>query len=250
MRTKEEIKRELDGLINDSDDAYKHIEYDTANIAFTNAYQDWYTRAVKLVGLLGKDRFEEFRNYYLINPNRIRVDSSTYVIQDYISGFVIPVPTMVAVRTGLAFEPNHIVKSKFASQIGIVKSLFSRIDSILSDVEGHLFMELQDDELNVASRLIEINLRAAGVIAGVVLERHLQRTAVNHEIIIEKKEPTISDLNDPLKKENIYDIPTWRLIQVLGDIRNLCVHNKEREPTAEEVKRLIKETDIIIKTIF
>ena len=97
---------------------------------------------------------------------------------------------------------------------------------------------------------LPINLRAAGVIAGVVLERHLQRTAVNHEIIIEKKEPTISDLNDPLKKENIYDIPTWRLIQVLGDIRNLCVHNKEREPTAEEVKRLIKETDIIIKTIF
>jgi len=237
-------------LISDSDDAYKHINHNAASIAFTNAYQDWYTRAIKLVELLGKDRFEEFRNYYLISPNRIRVDSSTYVIQDYISGFVMPEPTISAVRTGIAFKPDRIVKSKFASQIGIVKSLFSRIDSVLSDVEGHLFMELQDNELNMASRLIEINLRAAGVIAGVVLEKHLQRTAINHEIIIEKKEPTISDLNDPLKKEGVYDIPTWRLIQTLGDIRNLCVHNKEREPTEEEVKRLIKETDSIIKTLF
>jgi hypothetical protein len=80
MKTKEEIKRELEQLINDSDDTYKYIAYETADIAFINAYQNWFTRALKLVALLGKDRFDEFRGYYLINPNRTRVDSSTYVI--------------------------------------------------------------------------------------------------------------------------------------------------------------------------
>lgn len=69
-------------------------------------------------------------------------------------------------------------------------------------------------------------------------------------IKIGKINPTISDLNNPLKKEGIYDLPTWRQIQVLGDIRNLCVHNKEREPTEVEVKKLIQETDNIIKTVF
>lgn len=250
MKTTEEIKKELEQLVNDSSVADKHIAGETADIAFINSYQNWYTRAVKLVALLGKDRLDEFRSYYLINPDRSRVDSSTYVIQDYVSGFILPIPTLGSVRTGTSFHQIPVIKSKFATQVGIAKSLSSRIDSVLSDVEGHLFMELQDDELKVASQLVEINLRAAGAVAGVVLERHLQRAAINHGIIIEKKEPTISYLNDPLKRDGVYDLPTWRQIQVLGDIRNLCVHNKEREPTEDEVKKLIKETDIIIKTIF
>jgi len=48
------------------------------------------------------------------------------------------------------------------------------------------------------------------------------------------------DYNEELKKENIIDVPTWRLIQRLGDIRNLSVHPKEREPTKDEIDDLIK----------
>jgi hypothetical protein len=213
------------------------IEGKVASTDFTIAYQDWYTRAIKLVTLLAKDRSDDFNSYYFPNRTRSVLRPTTYVIKDYIS-----------------FEDYHsaeqIIKSKFVSQLGIIKSLFSRIDSVLSDVEGHLFAELQDEELKIASKIIEVNIRSAGAIAGVVLEKHLQRTATNHMIKIGKRDPTISDLNDPLKKEGIYDLPTWRQIQVLGDIRNLCVHNKEREPTEVEVKKLIQETDNIIKTVF
>ncbi|MGI9165492.1 MAG: hypothetical protein ACR2G5_03750 [Pyrinomonadaceae bacterium] len=94
-----------------------------------------------------------------------------------------------------------------------------------------------------------INLRAAGAVAGVVLEAHLQRIATNHSLRITKKEPTISDLNDPLKAAGVYDIPTWRKIQHLADLRNLCDHKKTREPTDSEVRDLIAVA-AIVKTVF
>jgi hypothetical protein len=83
-----------------------------------------------------------------------------------------------------------------------------------------------------------------------VLERHLQRVAYNHNVTIKKKNPTIAELNDPLKDANVYDTPTWRKIQFLADIRNLCSHNKDKEPSKEQVDELIDGVNLIIKTIF
>lgn len=95
-----------------------------------------------------------------------------------------------------------------------------------------------------------MSIRGAGAVAGVVLEGHLQRVATNHQISISKKAPTISDLNDPLKSAGVYDIPTWRKVQHLADIRNLCDHKKEREPTKNEVEELISGVGAIVKTVY
>jgi hypothetical protein len=59
--------------------------------------------------------------------------------------------------------------------------------------------------------------RAAGAVAGVVLEKHLGQIAQNHKITLKKKDPTISELNDQLKAEKVFEIPIWRQIQRLGD---------------------------------
>lgn len=45
-------------------------------------------------------------------------------------------------------------------------------------------------------------------------------------------------------------MPTWRKIQHLGDIRNLCDHNKDREPKNEEVEELIAGVETVIKTVY
>ncbi|HEY6729754.1 MAG TPA: hypothetical protein VI039_01885 [Solirubrobacterales bacterium] len=45
------------------------------------------------------------------------------------------------------------------------------------------------------------------------------------------------------------DVPRWREIQRLGDIRNLCGHAAEREPTAEEVEELIAGTEKVVTSI-
>jgi uncharacterized protein (UPF0332 family) len=82
------------------------------------------------------------------------------------------------------------------------------------------------------------------------LKSHSSRVSVNHNIKITKKNPTISGFNDELKNNGIYDVPIWRFIQRLRDIRNLCVHTKDREPTKDEVDELIKGAQQVIKTLF
>ena len=249
MNASEEIKSKLNQLVEDGKIVPGLINGETATPQFTEAYQNWYTPALKLVSLLGNDRLDEFCGYYLVNPNRHELTSSTYVIQDYVSG-VKPVHSAANRHMPTNFQPQPVITSKFASQLSLLRSLSTRIDSVLSDVTGYLLTELQDDELKVASQLVEVNLRAAGAVAGVVLEGHLQRVAVNHGVSILKKNPTITDLNDQLRANNVYDITIWRKIQLLADIRNYCDHKKVREPTAEEVNDLISGTNSIIKTIF
>jgi hypothetical protein len=65
-----------------------------------------------------------------------------------------------------------------------------------------------------------------------------------------KKNPTINDFNELLKQNEIVEVPQWRFIQHLGDLRNLCDHNKTKEPTNAEIADLINGVDKISKTLF
>lgn len=125
------------------------------------------------------------------------------------------------------------------------------LDLKLKDISGVLQADLFDNELEAAKELLEKgHVRAPGVLAGVTLERHLAHVSDKHNLKLSKKKPSISDYNDALKNSGIYDVPDWRLIQRLGDIRNLCVHSKGREPTKDEVRELIDGVSKVIKTIF
>lgn len=93
-------------------------------------------------------------------------------------------------------------------------------------------------------------LRAAGAVAGVVLERHLLQVCDNHGIKVSKKAPGIADLNNALKDGGVVDIPQWRFIQHLADIRNLCDHRKKVEPTADQVNDLITGVTKVMKILF
>ena len=148
------------------------------------------------------------------------------------------------------WDANSIVAVRIVNQMQILASLAARLDSVLADVTGHLFAELQDGELRAAGEPLKISPRAAGALAGVVLERHLQRVAANHKIQIKKANPMVGDLNDPLKAAGVYEVPVWRKVQYLGDVRNLCSHNKGAEPTREQVEEMLREVDRFVKTIF
>jgi hypothetical protein len=71
----------------------------------------------------------------------------------------------------------------------------------------------------------------------------------NHQIKLTKKAPTIGELNDSLKGASVIDVPQWRFVQHLADIRNLCDHSKTSEPTSEQVGDLINGTTKITKTL-
>ena len=246
MDAVERVKKELADLLDGQEELYE-LSKDNKNIAaFGIAYQRWYSRAYKLVQSLAPDRLAEFASYYLIDPKRKITDAGNYVIQDYIKA----IGARVDHYKHPLWDTNNLVAIRVMNQMQIIGSLSSRIDSVLRDVTGHLFAELQDSELAAAAQLKKINLRASGALAGVVLERHLQRVAVNHCVSPSKKNPTISDLNDPLKQAGVYDVPTWRKIQLLGDIRNICSHQKSVEPTLEQVDELIAGVNSIIKSVF
>ena len=244
MATEGEVRKELDSLLAGFDPLLKLA---TAKdiVGFGLEYQKWYSRALKLVELLGPDRLEEFRAYYLADPKRKSYDVVTYTIQDFIKGH--------GATTNAWDKPQwdiyNLVGARLMNQLHILESLSSRLGTVLADVKGHLLAEIEDEELQVATRLLKINIRAAGALTGVVLESHLQRVAENHKIAIGKKNPTISDLNDPLRNAGVYDMPTWRRIQHLADIRNLCDHKKQREPKEEEVQDLIAGVSSVIRNV-
>ena len=242
MSTFEKIKNELNDLLQEGVNLHKLVKEKKSSAEFGTPYQIWYSRAYKVVELLGQERLEEFTSYYRINPKRKTLNAGNYVIQDYCKGIV---------PGGYSDLDTHsVTRKRVLNQLQILKSLESRIDSILQDVKGHLMADIQDAELKVADQLRKVSLRAAGALAGVILEGHLQRVTQNHNISIRKKFPTIADLNDPLKNKGVYDNPTWRRIQYLADIRNLCSHKKNREPTDDEIIDLISGVNWVIKSIF
>jgi hypothetical protein len=214
------------------------------DLQFQYDYQRWYTKALKLVASLAPDRIAEFRGYYEIDPKRKMLGYGTYVIQDFFKGVV---PSSFQYEN---FNARKQALTCFFNQLTIFKAVDHRVDSIVGDIETELYAELQDNEVLVARRLAKVNLRAAGALVGVVIEGHLQKVTSAHDLQVAKKNPTIADLNDQLKSASIIDTPTWRKISFLADLRNLCSHKKDSDPTKEQVEELIQGAEWLTKNVF
>jgi len=211
---------------------------------FETDYQLWYSRSLRVVEQLLPDRYAEFVSLYRVERRKSPPDVETYGVADYIAGITVT-------RLGTPdFDNREVALRKVSQQIAILGSAESRLDYLLADIKGILEASLFDDELSAARELLKAkHLRSAGIIAGVVLERHLQRVLLNHKVGFHRK-ATLASLNDALKDEGVYDVPQWRRIQSLADVRNLCGHSAHREPSASEVGDLIDGVDRIIKSVF
>lgn len=214
---------------------------------FSNEYQKWYSESCALLGQILPDRLPEFVGYYLSDPKRKGITLLTFTIQDWLLGIRASENWSTGKRH---FEDLPITSSKFASQIGILESAERRFESSLFDIQQLLRGDLFDSELDAARELLKHKfLRGAGAIAGVVLEKHLAAVCDTHKISLKKAHPTISTFNDALKDSSVIDVPTWRFVQHLGDLRNLCDHGKTREPSEADVSDLIEGASKVSKTI-
>lgn len=212
---------------------------------FNGAYEAWYSESLALLKQLLPDRVANFVSFYEKPKSRKAVDCGNYVIQDYLQG-------MRVTRGWL--EDVVVDKSaalpQFSQQLAILEAAKTRFESSLFEIRQLVQADLFDTELEAARELLKNKfLRAAGAIAGVVLEKHLHQVCDDHSIKITKKNPGIGDLNEILRASAVIDVPQWRHITLLGDIRNLCDHNKKKEPTADQVEDLIAGTDKVLKTI-
>ena len=233
MNTKESIRNEIEAVYSDGQKmGGKFINKDKEQ-NFPFEYQEWYTRTCRVIRTLANERYSEFKSYYEIDPKRKDLGYRTYVIQDYMK-HVVPSRSKYP-----EFDSREKVVTCLSNQISILYSVLGNIETILESIDVQLFSELQDAELETAHQLMKVNLRAAGALAGVVIEHHLQKVTDNHELKIRKKNPTINDLSQLLKTESLIDTPTWRKITYLADIRNICSHKREVDPTKEQVTELI-----------
>jgi hypothetical protein len=243
MTKREAIYKELKALYQEGAELAVAFQK-TEEKQFQYDYQRWYTKALKAVASLAPDRHAEFRAYYEVDPKRKSLSYGTYVIQDYIKG-VAPSSHQYS-----DFDTREQTLICFFNQLTILLAVSERIDSVLSNIEGELYAEIQDGEIAVARQLTKGSLRAAGALVGVLIEGHLQKVAGAHGLKIAKKNPTIADLNDPLKTASVIDTPAWRKISFLADIRNLCSHKKDAEPTKEQVEELIQGAEWLTKNVF
>jgi hypothetical protein len=199
-----------------------------------------------LIRQLLPDRVDDFARHYEKPKSRKEITYENYTIEDCLQGL----------NVTRGYQRDKVVGPDAAlprleQQIAIVRASKARFESSLFDIRQLVQADIFDSEIEAANHLLKNKFaRAAGALGGVVLEKHLGEVCTSHNVVLRKKDPTISDLNDALKAAGVIDIPQWRFVQHLGDIRNLCDHSKATEPTDEQVKDLLGGIAKVIKTIF
>lgn len=211
---------------------------------FDKEYQSWYTEALSMIRQVVPHRADDFIRFYEKPRTRKEISYENYRIEDYLQG-------LRQIRLGEVILDRSAAIPHFKQQVAIVEAAKARFESSLFDIRQMLQADLFDSELDAAEHLAKYKYgRAAGAVAGVVLERHLAQVSLNRAVNISKKNPTIADFNEGLKGAEIIDLPQWRFIQHLADLRNLCDHAKTPDPTAEQVADLLSGVKKMVKTLF
>ena len=231
----EKYKKDIDNLIKKGEKLLSILGTNEALIKFRKEYEIWYSESLSLVKIVLPNRAEDFEKYYYQKGENCLKDCINYQ-SDYFD-----------------FLKDRAQEAMllFENQLGIVKAAKRKFESSLFDIKQLVQADLFNSELDAARELNKKGFtRGAGAVAGVVLEGHLSQVCENNKLKIIKKNPTINDFSQLLKDNDVADIPAWRFIQHLADLRNLCDHNKKREPKKEEIEELISGIEKITKTVF
>lgn len=207
------------------------------------SYQLWYTEACAVIKQLLPDRLGEFIQLYQGDGKRKNMLQANFNIQDWLR-FREP--------AGMT-ENNQIalVYSLLLTQVTILESVRVRFESRLVDIRQMVQADLFDSELDAAREMAKRGFfRAAGALAGVVLEKHLLQVVENHNLKVTRKAPSIAALNDLLKENEVVEQTDWRAIQHLADLRNRCSHATAREPAEDEVETLLSGVEKYTKMLF
>lgn len=214
--------------------------------SFDTEYQRWYSEALALLKQVLPDRVADFVRHYEKPKTRKEITYENYRIEDYLQGLTV---TRGVYKEKVVGQDAAV--PQFRQQLAIVEAAQARFESSLFDIRHMVQADLLDSELEAAEHLAKSKFyRAAGAVAGVVLERHLGQVCADRQITLAKKNPTISDFNESLKAGGVIDVPQWRFVQHLADIRNICDHAKTPDPTAEQVLDLLSGVKKVIKTVY
>jgi len=248
MSNLEKYKKDLEELIKTGEHLFSDLNSNKDKAHdFHAEYQNWYSTSEEVIRQLLPNRLTEFIQLYSGEKRKI-INSYTFTIKDWLLG----IRSSTNRLTGeYGFNDYGITLMRFQNQLLILKSARKRFESSLFGIKQVVQADLFDSELEASKELNKQGfVRCGGAISGVVLEKHLCQVCEHHNISITKKDPTINDFNQILKDKNVIEVPDWRFIQHLSDLRNLCDHDKKIEPTKEQVNELISGVEKITKTIY
>lgn len=210
---------------------------------FATAYQHWYSEALVLVKQLLPERLADFVKLYEKPKTRKDITFENYRLEDACQGL------RVSGSMGKVLADISSAYPLLEQQVAIVEAIKRRFDSSLFEIKQTVQADLFDSELDSARHLLKSGFsRAAGVIAGVVLEGHLKEIRDKHQLGNNLK--TITPIIDKMKSEGIIDLAQYRQLQYLGDIRNNASHKGTEDPTPDQIEDLIAGTNRVIKNIF
>ena len=149
-------------------------------------------------------------------------------------------------RSLLLVETNHnlatpgLSPSPIDSLLGSIVALRADVaDGMLVTLENRLRANIHDDFLQQAEELFQGGYRVAAiVIAGGVLENHLQKMTTAHNLSW-RGNGSLSKYNDALR-DTVYPQPTWRRIQSITDLRNAAAHGNTANIDGTDVKETLQ----------
>lgn len=207
---------------------------------FRMSYEAWYSESLSVIDQLLPTRLADFKAQYEIPRGRREITNANYVVNDLLQG--------LSGGTGRVQMISGL--PRLDMQINILKAARRRFESSLFEIRQLLQADLFDTEIDAAQELLRNGFsRAAGAIAGVVLEAHLKQVCADHAIVLRTSKPTLAVLNDALKDASTITVPQWRYNQHLADIRNQCNHARGGDPDVDDIKDLIEGVRKVLKTI-
>ncbi len=262
---KEQAKKELNALVEKGEYIYfsSIVDYDkdfyknsdeitqkfskVANEKFKypkEAYYSWYHNAHRIVRLFAHEHLENFERFYTGSKHVKKtddLDNMTAGITHYIQGWSIE-------RSYKTIDFFHTFITGFTAQRNILKAIAENVDNVLFNLESQIQYGFSKSEIEVAKELQKNkHLRAAGAVAGVVIEVHLRTVATNRKISVPKTSK-ISIYNEKLKGK-VYDATMTKRVELCANIRNKCAHASDNPPTDDEIDTIISSAEIIIATV-
>ena len=199
------------------------------------AYQCWYTPTLGMVELLMPERRPEFESYYRCTggPNS-------------------PTPCLAERKAGLAeiFDPatpRLIFLHLLGLQLAILGSAQTVLPIGLGRLESIVEAGLLDAELTAALELLACGRRrAAAVLAGVVVERHLAALARRQGLTVSQRSG-IAKLAKALRKAGLLDGPHYREASRLAKLADRSRRGKGPAPSRKQVGRMIARAQEMVR---
>ena len=209
------------------------------------AYQCWYTPTLGMVELLMPERRPEFESYYRCTGG---LNSPTPCIAD-----ILAAPSLAGERkAGLAeiFDPatpRLIFLHLLGLQLAILGSAQTVLPIGLGRLESIVEAGLLDAELTAALELLACGRRrAAAVLAGVVVERHLAALARRQGLTVSQRSG-IAKLAKALRKAGLLDGPHYREASRLAKLADRSRRGKGPAPSRKQVGRMIARAQEMVR---